>query len=115
MPRTPKPNDPSKPKAKPRVRKPSTPPAKAPTYQPGVVGKFPFDHEMATFNARLPELLRGHEGQYVVIRGEVVAGVSDRPGEAMGLGYDTFGDGGFMIRKVTAEEQFYALPRPVTY
>ena len=35
-------------------------------------GKFPFDREMATFRAHLPDLLeRG--GAYVVIRGEEIA------------------------------------------
>lgn len=114
MPKTPGPKGPPKLKPKPKPQKAAPPLAKEPAYQPGVVGKFPFDHEMATFRARLPELLE-REGAYAVIRGEEIAGIRDDFSEAVGLGYDRFGIGNFMVRKITAEEPFFPLPRPVAY
>ena len=78
-------------------------------YQPGVVGKFPFDHEIATFRARLPEMLAEHEGAYVVIRGGEVAGYCETIEAAMWMGRSLFGLEGFMLRQVVENEPVVVL------
>jgi hypothetical protein len=67
---------------------------------------------LATYRAHLPELLE-REGDYVVIRDEEIAGICGDPETAVALGYDQFGAGGFMIKRIAVVDEVLALPQPV--
>jgi hypothetical protein len=68
---------------------------------------------MATYQARLPELLE-RAGDYVVIRGEEVAGICETFEAAMWMGHALYGLDGFMVKKITAvEPRVILVPRVV--
>ncbi|MDB5349668.1 MAG: hypothetical protein JWN86_915 [Planctomycetota bacterium] len=104
----PKSRKPAESKSKPRTAQPR---AKVKAKELSPPGKFPFDREMATFRAHLPELL-AREGAYVVIRGEEIAGICDDLEEAANLGYERYGLSGFMLREITAVEPKLMFAKP---
>lgn len=75
-------------------------------------GEFPFDRELATYRAHLPELLE-REGDFVVIRDQEIAGICGDPETAAGLGYDYFGAGGFLIKRIAVVDEVLGFPQPV--
>ena len=69
------------------------------------------EREIATYRARLPEFLRDHEDQFVLIRGEEVLGFWPTFDEALEVGYDRFGLVPLLVKKVRAEEPIYYFSR----
>ena len=69
-----------------------------------------FDREQRTFEARKAELLR-QEGQYVVIQGEVVAGVWPAYEDALEAGYTRFGLNPFLVQQIRNEEPVTVISR----
>jgi hypothetical protein len=69
--------------------------------------------EMATYRDRLPELLRGQEGEYVLIKGADVVGVFHDRSRALREGYRRFGVVPFLVRQITASEPVVYLPSVV--
>lgn len=59
--------------------------------------------ELATYQARLPALL-AHEGQWVVVHQDRVAGIWQTFEDAMRAGYKEFGLGPFMVKQIHAIE-----------
>ncbi len=50
--------------------------------------------EIATYFRELPRLLaEGHEGRFVLIKGDQIVGIWDTSGDALQAGYDRFGVG----------------------
>jgi hypothetical protein len=60
--------------------------------------------EMATYREHLPELLRRQEGQFILITGTDVLGVSPDGSAAMREGYHRFGIVPFLVRQIAASE-----------
>jgi hypothetical protein len=68
------------------------------------------EKEMETYNARREELLQ-HEGKFVVIHGDQIAGTWDTYDDALKAAYDKFKLNGFMIKQIFAIEPIHHLSR----
>jgi hypothetical protein len=73
----------------------------------------PLDQELATFQAKLPELLRQDAGRFVLIHGDDVAGVWDTKAAALEEGYRRFGLDAFLVKRIVANEKPLFVPREV--
>jgi hypothetical protein len=74
------------------------------------------EHELQVYRAHLEELLGPgdvHEGKYAVIKGDVIAGVYPTFDDALAVGFDRFGLGGFLCKKVERVETIYFFSRPI--
>jgi hypothetical protein len=63
------------------------------------------DQELETFRRELPRMLAEHPGEYVLIRGDQVAGFWPDEDSAYDAGCDAFGLEPFLVKKVQAHEQ----------
>ena len=61
------------------------------------------ERELATYRANLSTFL-DHEGEFVVIQGEEVAGFWQTYEDALKAAYERYGLGGFMVKQVFAVE-----------
>ena len=68
--------------------------------------------EIATYRARLPELL-AHEGQFVLIKGDQVVGFFEESSAALREGYRRFGLVPLLVKKVAAVEPVVYIPNVV--
>jgi hypothetical protein len=68
------------------------------------------EKEMETYNSRRDELLQ-HEGKFVVIQGDQIAGFWDTYEDALKAAYDRFKLEGFMIKQIFAVEPIHYLAR----
>ncbi len=64
----------------------------------------PLEKELAYFAAHREELLAAHEGQFVLIHGDQLAGTYTTDREAYEAGLKLFGNEPFLIRSVQREE-----------
>jgi hypothetical protein len=69
--------------------------------------------EMATFRDRLPELLREHDGEFVLIKGTEIAGVFSDRSAALREGYRRFGIVPLLVRQIAASDPVVYLPNVV--
>jgi hypothetical protein len=69
------------------------------------------EKELSTYEQRLEDFLRDHEGQFVVIQGDQVAGFWDTYDEALKGGYARFNLTAFLVRKITRLPQVQFLGR----
>lgn len=63
------------------------------------------DQELATYRAKLPELLEKGEGRYVLIHGGDVIGIWDTLHQAMEEGLDHWLFEPFLVKQIVANEQ----------
>jgi hypothetical protein len=70
------------------------------------------EKELATYNARLPEL-KQHEGKYVLIQGDNVIDLFSSYDDALKEGYKRFGLAEFMVKQIHAIEPVYFFTRPI--
>ncbi len=63
----------------------------------------PLASELITYRDRLDELLR-HEGQYVVIKGQEIAGYFRTRRSAIEAAVDAYGPAPFLVKKVVEKE-----------
>lgn len=68
------------------------------------------EKELATFGARLPELLQ-HEGKFVLIHEDQVVGTYVAYEDAINEGYKTFGLEPFLVKRIQAAEQVHFVSR----
>jgi hypothetical protein len=66
------------------------------------------ERELATYHASLESLLE-HEGKFVVIQGEMIAGTWQTYEDALKAGYDQFGLTPFMVKQILAVEPVHYL------
>lgn len=64
------------------------------------------EQELATYRAKLPELAP-HEGKYVLIHGQNVAGTYSSYEDALRQGYREFGLEPFLVKQVQSTEQVH--------
>lgn len=69
--------------------------------------------ELKTYEASLPDMLKGCEGQYVVICGDEICKVLPTYDEALSWAYDTFGLQRFFVKQVNAIEPVAHFSRDV--
>jgi len=69
--------------------------------------------EIAVYRLLLPELLRDHEGQYVLVKGTEVIGVFPDRSQALREGYRRFDVSPFLVRQITASQPVVYLPNVV--
>jgi hypothetical protein len=69
--------------------------------------------ERATYRDHRSELVREHEGQFVLIKGHNVVGVFSDRSAALREGYRRFGVVPFLVRQVAASEPVVYLPNVV--
>jgi hypothetical protein len=60
--------------------------------------------ELTVYEAELPNMLKMHKGQFVVIHGKQVANYFRTRAEALGWAYDAFGLDPFFVKQVSEEE-----------
>jgi hypothetical protein len=70
-----------------------------------------FARERQTFAAHKAELLRDHEGKYVVIRGDAIVGIRATYEEALEVGYDRFGLEPFFVKELLSEDPVILITR----
>jgi predicted nucleotidyltransferase len=76
----------------------------------GKVKIMPLELEQATYARELPNLL-DRAGKFVVIGGDVVAGVYDTYGDALKFGYDRFELRPFLVKQIEMVEQVHFFTR----
>ena len=62
------------------------------------------EHEIATYDRHLPELL-GQQGKFVLIKGHEVAGTFDSYQDALTAGYQRFKLNSFLVKQITPVER----------
>lgn len=65
------------------------------------------EQELALYAKMKPDLLKNHEGKFVLIRGEEFIGAYDSAENAYSEGVKRFGKEVFLVKKVTKEEEVY--------
>ncbi len=70
----------------------------------------PLEAELATYARQMPRLVQ-QAGKFVVIGGDVVAGVYDTYSDALSVGYDKFGLGPFMVKEIEVVERVHFFTR----
>lgn len=58
-----------------------------------------FESERATYHANFESLL-AHEGKFVAIKGETIAGVRQTYDQVVELGYERFGPVPFLVKRI---------------
>ena len=66
--------------------------------------------EQAVYDANLSSWLSDHEGEYVLIRGNMVDGFYASRDDALSAGYSRFGIGPLFVKQVLATEPVYNIP-----
>jgi hypothetical protein len=69
--------------------------------------------ELVTYRDRLDELLDGHEGEYVVIKGDEIIGYHAEREDALKSAFDKFGTEPALTKKVMEQEPLLYLNRVV--
>lgn len=69
--------------------------------------------EIATYKTRLPEFVRDHDGDYVLIKGTEVVGFFADDSSAMREGYRRFGVVPLLVKRITADERAIYIPNVV--
>ena len=64
------------------------------------------EKEMETYNARHEELLQ-HEGEFVVIQGDRIAGIYPTYEDALKAAYNQFKLEGFMVKQILTVDPIY--------
>lgn len=72
------------------------------------------EREIATYNAKLPELLN-NSGKFVVIKGEEVEGVYESYSDALSFAYDRHPEGGFLVKRISATSQIANFTRDLAF
>jgi len=67
----------------------------------------PLEKELATYARMKADLLKTHEGKFVLIHGEEFCGAYDTAENAYAEGVKRFGQEPFLVRKVLAQEEIY--------
>lgn len=62
-----------------------------------------FDEDFATYNAQLPDMVRVHRGQYVVIKNARLEHFSETYESALEWAYDRFGLDRFFVKRVSED------------
>jgi hypothetical protein len=63
------------------------------------------DPNYAFFESKLPELLKDHLGQFVLIKDQKIEGFYPSMEEALKEGYRKFGNVNFLIQEITNEKR----------
>ena len=63
--------------------------------------------ELALFEQMKADLLKNHEGKFVLIRGSEFLGAYDTAQNAYAEGVKRFGRAAFLVKKVTKQEEVY--------
>jgi len=71
----------------------------------------PLQKEIATYNAKLPELIGSSMGKFVLIKGDAVEGVFDTYADALKIGYERFKLEPFMVKQVAPAERIQFFTR----
>lgn len=67
----------------------------------------PLEKELATYAKLKSELIKTHEGKFVLIHAEELCGTYDTAENAYSEGVKRFGQGLFLIKKIAAQEEVY--------
>ncbi len=67
----------------------------------------PLEKEIAVYEKMKADLLKNHDGKFVLIHGEEFCGAYDSAENAYAEGVKRFGQESFLVKQVTAQEQVY--------
>lgn len=68
------------------------------------------EREMATYKSKLPEL-KQHEGKFVLIHGDEIAGIFAAYEDALKEGYEKFALEPFLVKQIQSIEQIHYISR----
>jgi hypothetical protein len=71
------------------------------------------EQELAVYDRQLPDLLKEHEGQYVLIHGETIDSFWQSEDDAYVAGCERFGIEPFLVMPVVREQKPVFVPYPV--
>ncbi|WP_143103669.1 hypothetical protein [Methylobacterium gossipiicola] len=74
----------------------------------------PLDREIATFNAKLPELL-ADVGKFVLIKDDRIEGKFETYADALKAGYESHRAGEFLVKKIAPAEQVAFFTRDLVF
>jgi hypothetical protein len=74
--------------------------------------KMALEKELATYQAKLPEL-KQHEGKYVLIHGDQVVDTFTSYDDALKEGYKQFGLKPFLVKQILTIEPVFSFTRPI--
>jgi hypothetical protein len=72
------------------------------------------EKELATYQAKLPELKQQHEGKFVLIHGDEVVDTYSSYDDALKEGYRRFGLEPFLVKQIHSVEPIYYATRPIS-
>jgi hypothetical protein len=72
-----------------------------------------FEKELATYERHKEELVSVHEGRFVLIQGDQIAGIWDTYQDALEAGYKQFGLTPFMVKQIRGMEQIQCFTRDI--
>jgi hypothetical protein len=67
----------------------------------------PLEKELAFFESKKDELFKVHPGKFALIHGEEFLGAFDTPENAYGAGVEKFGNGPFLVKRISPEPEVY--------
>jgi hypothetical protein len=70
--------------------------------------------ELATYDRHKAELVGSHEGKFVLIHGEEIAGIWDTYQDALAAGYKQFGLQPFFVKQILAIERVQFFTRDLS-
>src|SRR5947209_6265893 len=71
------------------------------------------DVEIRTYEAHKQDLLRDHEGQFVLIKGTDIIGIFPERNAAMSTGYRLFMGQPFLMRQILQRQKVYSVLSPI--
>jgi hypothetical protein len=74
--------------------------------------KMALEKELATYQAKLPEL-KQHEGKFVLIHGDQVVDTFTSYDDALKEGYKQFGLKPFLVKQILTIEPVFSFTRPI--
>ena len=74
----------------------------------------PFSQELATYERQKARLVAESEGKYVLIHGDVIAGVWDTYEDALKAGYGQFGLQQFLVKQIQGIDQVHFFSRDLS-
>ncbi len=96
-----------------RKREPEAEPSERAQGRSWPARQIALEREIAVYGEHLPEFLKEHEGQYVLIYRDEILGFWPSEDEALEVGYERFGLVPLLVKQVLAEEPVFFYSRSI--
>jgi hypothetical protein len=72
-------------------------------------------NELATYERHKSELVKTHEGKFVLIHGDEISGIWDTYQDALSAGYKQFGMQPFFVKQILEIERVQFITRDISF